>query len=114
MGELYQAEIDPKASRMFFLLNQRTKIRVKTGCEYSTWEEAGDLIGQGSRGAAKVSALNLDRKLCRVFGDSKEMIKYGAVEQKPYSFQDDALALVDNIEALRVTVAKMELVMKTL
>ena len=114
MEELYRADIDPKAYRMFFLLNQRTRIRVRTGCGYSSWEEAGDLLGQGSGGAAKVSALNLDRKLNYIFGDSKEMMKYGSIEQQPYSFQDDALVLVENIEALRVAVAKMELVMKTM
>jgi hypothetical protein len=114
MDELYHANIDPKAYRLFFLLNQRTKIRVRTGCGYSAWEEAGDLLGQGSGGAAKVSALNLDRKLNRVFSDSKEMVKYGTVEQKPYAFQDDALVLVDTIEDLRITVAKMELVMNTM
>ena len=48
MEELYKADIDPKAYRMFFLLNQRTRIRVRTGCGYSSWEEAGDLLGQGS------------------------------------------------------------------
>ena len=42
------------------------------------------------------------------------MLKYGAVEQKPYAFQDDALVLVDTIEDLRSTVAKMEIVMKTM
>ena len=72
MGELYQAGIDPRAYRMFSMLNEKTQIRVRTGCGFSPWEEAGDLLGQGSGGAAKVSALNLDRKLSRVFDDSQE------------------------------------------
>ena len=114
MDELYQAGIDPRAYRMFFRLNEKTKIRVRTGCGFTLWEEAGDLLGQGSGGAAKVSALNLDRKLDRVFKDSKEMISYGSVKQRPYAFQDDSLALIDNIEHLRCTVAKMELVMKSM
>ena len=86
MGELYNAKIDPKAYRMFFLLNQRTKIRVRTGCGYSSWEDTRDLLGQCSGGAAKVIALNLDRKLSRVFSDRKDMLKYGTVGQKPYAF----------------------------
>ena len=76
---------------MFSMLNEKTQIWVRTGCGFSPWEEAGDLLGQGSGGAAKVSALNLDRKLSRVFDDSQEMISYGRVKQRPYAFQDDAL-----------------------
>ena len=74
MGEVYDAGVDPRAYRLFFLLNQRTWIRVRTGYDFSGWEKAGDLPGQGSSGAAKVSALNLDRKLERMFGETKEMI----------------------------------------
>ena len=72
------------------------------------------MAGQGSGGAAKVSALNLDRKLYSVFHDSQEMIRYGSVKQRPYAFQDDALVLVDDIDHLRLTVAKKEIVMKTM
>ena len=75
---------------------------------------ATSLAGQGSGGAAKVSALNLDRKLFSVFHDSQEMIRYGSVKQRPYAFQDDALVLVDDIDHLRLTVAKKEIVMKTM
>ena len=111
MGELYAANVDPRAYRLYFLLNKATKIRVRTGCGYSAWGEAGDSLGQGSGGAAKVSALNLDRKLDKVFGDM-EMLNYGSVQQKPYSFQDDALCMVENIEDLRIVVQGMETVMK--
>jgi hypothetical protein len=112
MGELFAANVDPRAYRLYFLLNQATKIRARTGCGYTGWEEAGDSLGQGSVGAAKVSALNLRRKLERVFGDSKEMIQYGSVKQEPYSFQDDALCVVENIENLRIVVHGMETVME--
>ena len=59
-----------------------------------------------------MSALNLEKKFELVFGGSKEMIDYGAVRQQPYSFQDDALVMVEKIEDLRVAVGKMETVMK--
>ena len=111
MGELYEAGIDPRAYRLFYYLNQETRIRVKTGCGFSGWEEAGDGLGQGSGGAAKVSALNLDKKLKSVFGSSKEMLNYGSVKQRPYCFQDDALCMVDKVEHLGVVVHGMETVM---
>ena len=93
MSELYSANVDARAYRHFFLLNEKTRIRVWTGCGLPNWEEAGDGMGQGSGGAAKVRALNLDRKLDMVFKSSKQMIKYGAVRQQPYAFQDDTMAL---------------------
>ena len=111
MSELYSANVDARAYRLFFLLNQNTRIRVKTGCGFTEWEEAGDCLGQGSGGAAKVSALNLDRKLDRIFHSSKQMIKYGGVRQQPYAFQDDAMAMVENITDLRVVVRDMDTVM---
>ena len=111
MDELYKAGVDPRAYRLFFYLNQATRIRVKTGCGYSSWGEAGDSLGQGSGAAAKVSALNLDRKLERVFGGSKQMLKYGNVQQQPYCFLDDSLCMVDKVEDLGVVVHGMETVM---
>ena len=63
MSELYSTNVDKRAYRLFFLLNEKTRIQVRTGCGLTNWEEAGDGLGQGSGGAAKVSALNLDRKL---------------------------------------------------
>ena len=112
MSELYDAGVDSRAYRMYFYLNQATKIRVRTGCGYTDWGEAGDGLGQGMGGASKVSALNLDRKLNRVFGESKEMVKYGSIEQKPYSFQDDAMCMVENVEDLRIVANGMDTVMK--
>ena len=79
MAELHTAKVDACAYRLFFLLNQNTRIRVRTGCGLTDWEEAGDGLGQGSGGAAKVSALNLDRKLDRMFKNSKQMVNYGSV-----------------------------------
>ena len=92
-------------------MNKNTKVKVRTGCGDSEWAEVGDIIGQGSGGAAKVSALNLSRKLDRVFDGSTEMAKYGAVKQHPYSFQDDVLIQVESVEDLRAANVKMSEVM---
>ena len=111
MSELYKTKVDARAYRLFFLLNQNTRIRVRTGCGLTDWEEAGDGLGQGSGGAAKVSALNLDRKLDSIFNGSKQMINYGGVRQQPYAFQDDAMVMVDKVTDLRVVVRDMDTVM---
>ena len=80
MDELHSIGVDPRAWRLFHKLNADTRIRVRTGCGDSGWGEVGDILGQGSGGAAKVSALNLSRKLDRVFDGSTEMASYGSVK----------------------------------
>ena len=109
--ELHSIGVDPKAERLFYKLNEATRVKVRTGCGDSEWGEVGDILGQGSGGAAKVSALNLSRKLDHLFNGSTEMAKYGAVKQHPYSFQDDVLAPVESVEDLRAVNVKMTMVM---
>ena len=109
--ELHSIGVDPKAERLFYKLNEATRVKVRTGCGDSEWGEVGDILGQGSGGAAKVSALNLSRKLDHLFDGSTEMAKYGAVKQHPYSFQDDVLAPVESVEDLRAVNIKMTMVM---
>ena len=111
MDELHNIGVDPRAQRLFYKLNKATKVKVRTGCGDSEWGEVGDILGQGSGGAAKVSALNLSRKLDRVFDGSTEMAKYGVVKQNPYNFQDDVLIPVENVEDLRGVNVKMTEVM---
>ena len=109
--ELHSIGVDPKAERLFYKLNEATRVKVRTGCGDSEWGEVGDILGQGSGGAAKVSALNLSRKLDHLFNGSTEMAKYGAVKQHPYSFQDDVLVPVESVEDLRAVNIKMTMVM---
>ena len=46
---------DPKAIRLWYKLNENTRIRVKTGAGLSQYEEVGAVIGQGTLGGAIVS-----------------------------------------------------------
>ena len=111
MDELHSIGVNPRAQRLFYKLNEATRVKVRTGCGDSEWGEVGDILGQGSGGAAKVSALNLSRKLDRVFDGSTEMARYGGVKQHPYSFQDDVLIPVESVEDLSAVNVKMTEVM---
>ena len=95
MQELHSIGVKPRAYRLFFRLKENTRIKVKTGCGYSKFMEVGDILHQGSGGAAKVSALNLSRKLDRVFEDDTNSAGYGSVIHKPYSFQNDIVVPVE-------------------
>ena len=86
MQELHSIGVDPPAHRIFFRLNENTRIKVKTGCGYNEFEEVRDILGQESGGAAKLSALNLSKKLDRMFEDDTNSAGYGSVIQKTIQF----------------------------
>ena len=100
MQELHDIGVDPRAYRLFYKLNEGCKIWVWTGCGYSEWSDVGDILGQGSGGAARVSALNLSRKIDAVFSGGEDMVTYGSIVQNPYCFQDDVLIPVSSINSL--------------
>ena len=49
----------------------------------------GDVIGQGTAGAALVSQLNLDHGMNDYFGGSSDEIYYGSVRCEYVAYQDD-------------------------
>ena len=113
LDELNCIGVDPRALRLFYQLNKNTKVRIRTGAGDSAWGEVGDIIGQGSSSAAKVSALNLSRKLDRVFEGNTELATYGAVKQHPYSFQDDVLTQVEGLRSANVKMTEVKNLMQT-
>ena len=61
VDELYSIDLDTKVCILFFKLNEVTRVRVRTRCSYSNWGEVGDILGQGSGGAAKVKMTEVMR-----------------------------------------------------
>ena len=57
---LYQARVNNKFFRVWYKLNERTEIEVRTGSGLTSIGLAGPVTGQGGGGAALASALNLD------------------------------------------------------
>ena len=47
-----------------------------------------------------------------MFEDDKDIVGYGSVTQKPYSFQDDIMIPLDSLENVRTVNVKVDLVMK--
>ena len=66
-----------------------TKIRVKTAVGDTEYGDAGELVGQGSGGAALVSALNLESAVNGMFEGSGDELSYGKIRFQPLLFQDD-------------------------
>ena len=89
MDEVHNAGVDPKVYRIWYKLNMNTKIRVKTAVGDTEYGDAGELVGQGSGGAALVSALNLESAVNGMFEGSGDELSYGKIRFQPLLFQDD-------------------------
>ena len=108
---------DQKAVRCWYKLNEKTRIRVKTGAGLSEFCEAGALVGQGTLGGALISQGVLDEGMRDEFlpGDRDEM-NYGDVPLAlgPMIFQDDVIHLAGGISEARLANGKIDRVVKRL
>ena len=76
---LHKANVNSKFFRVWYKLNARTEIEVRTGAGVSVRGLAGPVTGQGGGGAALASALNLDLGVERYFKDSIDEDCYGPI-----------------------------------
>ena len=89
MATLYDVGVNNTAARLWYKLNQDTEIRVKTSAGMTDSVYVGDVIGQGTAGAALVSQLNLDHGMKSYFSGSADEIYYGDVRCEYFAYQDD-------------------------
>ena len=68
----YKRGADPKACRIWYKLNNRTRIRVKTGAGLSEYSEVGAVVGQGTMGGALISQGVLDEGISKEFAPGGE------------------------------------------
>ena len=83
--------MDKEALRLWWRLNKSTIIRVVTGAGVTEPKEAGEILGQGSSGAAIISQKNLDYHVNSYFSGSMDEEYYGEIRLQPLSFMDDLL-----------------------
>ena len=89
MATLYETGVNNTAARLWYKLNQNTEIRVKTSAGMTDVAMVGDVIGQGTAGAALVSQLNLDHGMKSYFSGSGDEVYYGDVRCEYFCYQDD-------------------------
>ena len=70
MDALYRAGIKEKIYNLWFMLNKKTNIRLRTGIGLTDSKELDELIGQGTLGGAVVSGLNIDLDVNEQFQSS--------------------------------------------
>ena len=107
MASLIQANINKKAYRCWFRMNETTVISVDTPVGKTEKATVHEIVPQGSGGAALASALDLALGLKRYFAGSLDELCYGCVRTQPQAWQDDILRVAENIQSTRAGNAKL-------
>ena len=102
------AKIDNKSYRIWYKINQNTKICVNTSVGTSDYKDIDDSVGQGQVGAALVSSLNIGCAVEEAFRGitsatigkqiSKTVNDFDTVNLNSVIFQDDIGKMSDNLE----------------
>ena len=87
MTSLRKANMNKKAYRCWFKLNQKTVISVATPAGMSEKAEVGETVAQGSGGAALASGADVAQGLEGQFLGSLDEISYGWVRLQPLAYQ---------------------------
>ena len=106
-----RAKIDNKSYRIWFKINEKTNIAVRTSVGKSQYRRIFDSIGQGQDAAALVSALNLGCDIDDIFKDDPST-KIGQVPLNSIIFQDDIGKMNDGTESARKGAEQIDNVLK--
>jgi hypothetical protein len=99
--------------RLWYKLNERPRIQVRTGVGMSEECEVGAVLGQGTLGGALISQAVLDDGVTEQFqpGGGDEL-EYGSVPLAPVMFQDDLAHGARELEGARIASKKVNRVIK--
>ena len=107
MGSLYDSKVNQKAYRIWFKLNKKAVICVKSASGLSEKAEAGEICPQGGFGGALVSGHDLARGCQNYFVSSQDEVNYERVRTNPQLYQDDWLRVANSVNAARVGMMKL-------
>ena len=107
MESLYESKVNQKAYRIWFKLNKKEVICVKSASGISENAEAGEICPQGGFGEAIVSGHDLARGCQNYFVSSQDEANYGRVRTNPQLYQDDRLMVAASVNAARVGMMKL-------
>ena len=111
LDSLYSSSgVKGKDYRNIYLMNKRNRIRVKTGAGYSEYAEAGELLPQGSGGAALYSQKYIDSKVDQMFRGSSDEFRYGKVLGRPAIWMDDIFRGVGSVNEAIAGNIKLDMV----
>ena len=93
------AKVDDKSYRLWYKMNENTRISVNTTAGVSRSENVTDSLGQGSMGAALVSTLNIGNAVQNIFKEPSTEI--GELKLNSLVFQDDISKLSNKLKDAR-------------
>ena len=102
MTSLGRVQVNQKAYRCWYKLNEKTVFSVATSAGETNSAEAYDLVPQGSGGAARASGLDIGLGLESQFSGSTEEISFGKVRCNPQAFQDYIARLAEGVNSTNV------------
>ena len=108
---LSEANVNKKAYRCWFKLNETTKIAVATPVGLTKTAEVKEIVAQGSGGAALASGADIARGLESQFASSLDEIIYGWIQLRPLAYQDDVSRLAPTVESTRAGSIKISAMM---
>lgn len=105
--------VDKKAIRLWYKLNDQTRIKVRTGAGMSSFGNVGAVVGQGMLGGALASQAVLDEGVTEHVtpGDRLQM-KYGEVPMAPLLWIDDIINTAGGLDEARKINVLIDRVMK--
>ena len=112
MDTLEELEVNKKACRIWFNLNENTEIAVKTAVGMTKSKKVGALVGQGSSGAAVVSQAMVDSGLKQYFSSSSDEMYYGEVRVESAAFQDDICKPCNNVVKAQAGMTKLAMMLE--
>ena len=106
-----KANVKAKSYRMWYKLNENTKISVKTPVGESNTAPIFDSVGQGSFGAALISSLNIGCAIDELFKEDYSA-NIGQVELACLILQDDIMEMSSTVEQARNGCQKIDEMLK--
>ena len=99
--------------RLWYKLNDDTRIQVKLGIGLSNVGEVGPVVGQGTIGAALISQAVLDDAVMEHLPPGGDLLpQYGSVPLAPLMYQDDLLNVAEGLQEARKVNEKVDILMK--
>ena len=104
---------DPKAVRLWFKLNQHTRIQVKTGAGRTRYADVGAVVGQGMLGGGLVSQAVLDEGVMEHLPHGEQsQIEYGGLPLAPLMWLDDFISSTEQLDKARYINFKVDYLIK--
>ena len=107
METISSMNIKKKAYRLWYKLNEKTEIQVKTAVGMSEIAMVGALVGQGSAGESVASQAMVGIGLEEYFSGSKDEMYYGRIRVESAAFQDDICKPSSNTISAQISMTRL-------